>query len=96
MKQQLLHTFADLISKTDLNIPQGTPDNALATILKIVFAMAGAISIVVITVAGLQMVLSQGNPDQVNKSRNAVLYAVIGLVICVVGYSLVTFVINKL
>jgi len=93
---QLLSVLGDIISKTDLNIPQNTPDNSIGTVLKIVFALAGAISIVVITVAGLQMVLSQGNPDQVNKSRNAVLYAVIGLVICIVGYTLVTFVVNKL
>lgn len=84
------------ISPTSLSIPKSSPDNAITTALKIVFALAGAISIVVITVAGLQMVLSQGNPEQVNKSRNAVLYAVIGLVICITGYSLVSFVVNKL
>ncbi|MGZ6004950.1 MAG: hypothetical protein ACXWLH_02250 [Candidatus Saccharimonadales bacterium] len=93
---QLLTKFSAIISNSDLHIPQGTPDNSLSTLLKIVFALAGAISLVVITVAGLQMVLSQGNPDQVNKSRNAVIYALVGLVICVTGYSLVSFVVGKL
>lgn len=84
------------LNPDNLSIPRTTPDNALGTALKIVFAIAGAISIVVIVVAGLQMVLSQGNPDQVNKSRNAVIYAIVGLVVCIAGYSIVTFVLSKL
>ena len=87
---------AQYITKGDLNIPQGSPDNALGTALKIVFAIAGAISILIITIAGLQMVLSQGSPETVNKSRNAVIYAAVGLAVCVMGFTIVTFVLNKL
>ncbi len=94
--QLIIFQFSALITKNQLTIPQGSPDNALATGLRIVFALAGAISILMITIAGLTMVVSQGNPDTVNKSRNAVIYAAIGLAVCVMGYSIVTFVINKL
>ena len=97
MSNPILTGLGAFITKGDLSsIPQGTPDSVLSTALKIVFALAGIISIIIITVAGLQMTISQGNPDAVNKSRNAVIYAAIGLAVCVSGYTIVSFVLNKL
>lgn len=85
------------ISPEDLrNIPQGTPDSALSNALKVVFALAAAISIVIIVFAGLRMTTSSGNPDTVNKARNTVIYASIGLVFCLSAFAIVTFVLNRL
>ncbi|MEI7683328.1 MAG: pilin [Candidatus Saccharibacteria bacterium] len=68
----------------------------IATILKLVFGLAGAISVFVITLAGFQYVLSQGDPQKVAKAKDTIIYAVIGLVVCIVGYALVAFIIGRI
>ena|SRR5258708_7174330 len=88
--------IADLLSPSDLNIPKGSPDSVLPIILRIVFAVAGAISVLVITMAGLRLVTSVGSPDAVNRTRNTLIYAALGLVVCIAGFTIVTFVLNNI
>ena len=64
--------------------------------LHIVFGVAGAIALIVITVAGLQYVLSQGNPQSAAKAKDAIIYALIGLMVCIIGYGVVSFVVKGL
>lgn len=93
--------IAQLIKKDDLSgLPQPTlstgPDGTVSNALKIVFGLAGAISLLIITIAALQYTLSQGNPQATAKAKNTIIYAVIGLAICVLAFSIVTFVITRL
>jgi len=92
----LINKIADLLAPSDLNIPKGSPDSVLPTILKIVFAVAGAISVLIITISGLRLVLSQGNPDAVSRVRNTIIYAALGLVVCIAGFTIVTFVLKNI
>ncbi len=82
-------------SPTALPQVQAT-DSLLQTILQIVFGMAGTIAVLVITIAGLQYVISQGDPQKTAKAKDTILYAVIGLAVAVTGYGLVTFVIGRI
>lgn len=93
----LAYKLASLIDPSQLkNLPKGTPDSVLSTGLKVVFAVAGAISILVIVLAGLRMVVSVGNPDAVNKARNTIVFAAVGLIVCLTGFIIVGFVVNRL
>lgn len=65
----------------------------LQTVLNIVFAIAGAIALLVITIAGFHYVLSQGNPQEVAKSKNAIIYAGVGLILLILATAIVNFVI---
>ncbi len=79
-----------------VNIPKNTVEQGnLNTLLKFVFAMAGAISVIVIMLAGIKFMTSQGNPDGVAKARNAIIYAAIGLAICIAAFSIVTLISGK-
>ena len=64
--------------------------------LSLAFGLGGALALLVIVIAGLRFITSQGEPQAVAKARNTILYALVGLVICATGYSLVTFVIGRL
>lgn len=66
----------------------------LNTILNIVFGITGAIALLIITIAGFHYVLSQGNPNEVAKSKNAIIYAAVGLVISVLAIAIVNFVVG--
>lgn len=59
------------------------------------FFIIGAVSIIMIIVGGLKMVTSQGDPKNVESGRNTILYAVIGVIVAIASYGIVTFVISK-
>ncbi len=82
------------------NKPEGLPDvkanqEFITKLLHIVFATGGAIALLVITLAGLQYILSQGDPQKTAKAKNTILYAVIGLVLMMLSYTIVSFIGSK-
>lgn len=80
---------------TFTSLPKGSPDNAMSNILKIVFAVAAAIAVLIIVLAGLRMTTSSGNPEAVTRARNTIVFAAIGLIVCLAGFMIVTFVLNQ-
>ncbi len=57
---------------------------------------SGTIALVLIIIAGLMFIFSSGNAESAGRARNTVIYAIIGLVIAVVGQAIVSFVLNRL
>jgi Type IV secretion system pilin len=80
-----------------LNLPQVQANQStMSTILQIVFGVIGAVSVLIIVIAGFQFVLSSGDPAKVAKARNTILYAAIGLGVSASAFVIVSFVIGKL
>jgi Type IV secretion system pilin len=78
------------------NIPNvAASGNNLADILSFVFALAGAIALLVITIAGFRFVISQGDPQKVATARQTILYAVVGLVIAILSFTIFKFVLVR-
>lgn len=67
----------------------------ITTILHLVFGIAAAVAFLIITFAGFQYVISQGDPQKTAKAKNTILYAVIGLVVAISGFAIVSFVIGQ-
>lgn len=65
-------------------------------ILQIIFGIIGAVALIIVIVAGLQFVTSQGDPQSATRARQTALYAIIGLVVAVSAEAIVTFVLGKL
>jgi len=85
------------ITQDQVKIPQ--PDlnsGSLHSILQIVFGLAGAITLVIIMLAALRFVLATGDPQKTAQARNTIIYALVGLVICILGFSIVTFVLKNI
>lgn len=93
----LSHLAAISVGQNDFDIPHTTVTStgSVHTILQIVFAIAGGVAFLIIIVAGLRFILSQGDPQNVSKARNTIIYAVIGLIICIAAFSIVTFVTGR-
>lgn len=98
MKNWLVQTIAEIkIDPNTVNVPKGEiKDATIANGLQLVFGLAGAIALIVITIGALQYVISQGNPQSTAKAKDTIMYALIGLVICALGYSIVSFVVKDL
>jgi multisubunit Na+/H+ antiporter MnhB subunit len=82
----------------ELVIPRpGAPgDSTVTTVLNFAFALGAGLAMIVIIIAGIQFMLSQGDPGKSAKARNAIIYAVIGLVLCIAAFSIVRFVLTRL
>jgi Type IV secretion system pilin len=94
----LLHLLADTsIQPGSLpNVDTGNNSQTIPTVLSIVFAIAGALALLMITVSGLRYITSAGNPERTAKARNGIIYALVGLAIAVSAEAIVTFIINGL
>ena len=70
----------------------------VATIIKTVtntlIFFIGAISVIVIIVAGLRYVVSGGNAASVQGAKNTLLYAIVGLVVSISAYAIVNYVLT--
>jgi hypothetical protein len=78
-------------------LPTVNADNgAISNIMTIVFTITGAIAALVITVAGFRYVLSHGDPNLIAQSKQAIVYALIGLVVSISGAGIVNFVLGAL
>ncbi|HEX7963768.1 MAG TPA: pilin [Candidatus Saccharimonadales bacterium] len=83
----------------NLNVPipgTGASTPQIRTIINIVLSIAGAVALLVITMAGFRYVTSRGNPSQVQQARDAIIYSLIGLVVMMSAFLIVNFVVFKL
>lgn len=65
-------------------------------IVNVLLFILGAVAVIVIVIAGFRFVVANGDSNAVSSARNAILYAVIGLVIAILSYAIVNFVIKNL
>lgn len=54
----------------------------------------GAVAVVVIILGGISYVTSTGDPAAITKAKSSITYAVIGLVIALLAYAIVTYAIG--
>lgn len=87
--------LAAIVDQSKLKIPtQEVTSTGIDDIMKAVFGIAGGIALIVIAIGGLRYINSLGNAQNVAKAKDTILYAVIGLVVCILGYSIIAFVIQ--
>lgn len=70
--------------------------NVIINILNGIIAVSGLVAVVFVIVGGIQYMTSAGDPGKTKKAKDTILYAVIGLVICVLAFAIVNFVVNNI
>lgn len=95
-----MHAFTQSIFAAVVDtgpLPKPAADSGhLQTALSTVFVITGAIALLVITIAGFRYTISHGDPKLIAQSKNAILYAVIGLVVSMTAFAIVNFVIGNI
>ena len=76
------------LSKNDL---MGT----LQIIINVIVGVIGFIAVVMIIMGGISFVTSQGDSSKVAKARNTILYGVVGLIVAMLAFAIVTFVLTN-
>lgn len=80
------------ISASAINIPHKTANQLLTAGTNLFLFAMGILAVIVIIIAGYIFVTNGDKPASVTKARNAILFAVIGLVVVIVAKAIVTFI----
>lgn len=94
---KLVQYFAQL-DTSSLPNSSGTNDptaSAIQTGLEVVFGVIGAVALLIIVIAGLRYIVAAGDPGQVAQAKKAIIYALVGLVIALSGFTIVAFVVKS-
>ena len=71
-------------------------NGVISNVTFIVATAAGITAVLIIIYAGLQYILSDGDPQKATKAKNMILFAAVGLIIIIVAETLVKFLIGRL
>lgn len=72
------------------------PDGVLTKAVNIIALVVGVTAVFVIIIAGLRFITSGGDSAKASSARQAVIYALVGLVVAVLSKTIVTFVLDKI
>lgn len=92
----LKYLAVDKIDSGSLNnLPTASANDIMANVLYLVYTVAGITAVITVIIAGYMYTISGGNPAEVEKSKNAILYAVIGLIIIAGAFVITQFVLGR-
>ena len=77
-------------------VAQGTLGQNITMIINYALGMLGLVAVAFLIYAGILMVTAGGNDEQIAKARKIITYAVIGIVIILLSWTIVTFVASAL
>ena len=83
------------------NINKGNPDledlsQLIRNIANIAIALVGTVALLFLIIGGFYYITSAGNPDNVGKAKQTILYSIIGLILAIVSYAIINFIINQI
>ena len=88
---------ADKVDPNAVGIPKVELTNdVLANVMGGVFILVGALAVLFMLVGAARYVTSNGEQQKIAQAKNTILYAVVGIVVAVLGFTIVQFVIGRL
>lgn len=92
-----IRDIAAYLTRDDIpTVPKGSlTQTTIADVLQIVFGFAGGIALFMVARSAFKYVVSQGEPQEIQKAKDGILYAVAGLVVSILAFSIVAFVIER-
>jgi hypothetical protein len=82
-------------SKSNTNSLFGTT-GIFHTIADTLIYIVGAVAVIMLIIGGLRYVISQGSKEGVASAKDTILYSVIGIVVAILAYAIVSFVTGSL
>ncbi|OGL22539.1 hypothetical protein A2707_04425 [Candidatus Saccharibacteria bacterium RIFCSPHIGHO2_01_FULL_45_15] len=89
------------------SIRQGTTDagstetgddgfnRGLRNVVNVMMFLLGAIAVIMIVIGGIRYVTSNGDASSTKAAKDTILYSVIGLIVALIAYAIVSFVITQ-
>ena len=70
-------------------------ETGLQKVVNIISYIVGIVSIIVAIVAGLMFSVSAGDPQKAKQARNALLFAIVGILVALMAYAMSNFVLKE-
>ena len=86
---------ADVLAAAGCNGNSDQLPNTIIGIINAVIGVLGLVAVIIIIYGGVQYMTSTGDPGRVKKAKDTLLFAVIGLIVCVLAFAIVNFVITN-
>ncbi|MBU6447782.1 hypothetical protein KGQ24_03005 [Patescibacteria group bacterium] len=77
-------------------LPQNNLDSFLTSIVKVILAATAGFAVIMIVTAGVRMVVSAGNQEAVAGAKSQITWSLVGLIIAILAYTIISVVINAL
>jgi hypothetical protein len=87
--------LAARIDAAQNGIPENGANSVVGDVLDVVYFVAGITSVIVIIIAGIMYSTSGGDSSKVTQAKNAILYAVVGLVVTLMAFAITGFIIGR-
>ena len=65
-------------------------------IINVIIAVLGIVAVIFVIVGAVQYITSQGDPGKMNKARDTIIYAILGVVLAGLAFAIVNFVLANL
>lgn len=92
-----LQTFGVTADPGDLGLPTlFLSGDAVQDALNLTFTVVGAMAVLFIIIGGIRYIISAGDSTQIQKAKNTILYAVIGLGLALFSLVIVNFVAGRI
>jgi TRAP-type C4-dicarboxylate transport system permease small subunit len=75
--------------------PVKSADSAVSGLLTTAYAAAGIVCVIIIIVAGYTYVTSSGDPSSVKRAKEALLGAIIGIVVILMAFTITKFILGR-
>ena len=73
----------------------GGQDAIIPRIINLMLFIVGILAIVMLIYGGIRYVISGGQQERVTAAKNTILYAIVGLVVAIIGYAVVNWVVRN-
>ncbi len=84
----------EIIKPTNLPKTDANPAT-IHTFTNIFYVIISSIAVMIIVIAGLRYVFSQGDPNMIAESKRTIIYTAVGLVVAVLAATVVNAVIGR-
>lgn len=72
-----------------------TIEHFTGVVTNVLTAIIASVSVLVLVIAGFMYITSAGNPDTVKKAKNAIIYALVGIVVAFFAQAIVRFILSS-
>jgi glucose uptake protein GlcU len=91
-------TAKDCVSQGTQKANTGGPDipTFISNVVRVMLFIIGAVSTIMIIYGGIKYSTSAGDSNKVTSAKNTIMYAVVGLVVSILAYTIVSFILDNI
>lgn len=69
-------------------------DGSFSNVINTILYVAGIVAVAMLIIGGIRFMISRGDKDKVQKAKNTIIYAIIGLILVIFSYAIVNFIVS--